>query len=93
MIEVEEHAGPSAGIALIEQHGPPPQEFPVAFERQVERRVEQRMSRINERRQRLVMRGDQSFVNVTRSYRLASGSPIPISRSRSRTGAGRFVIS
>ena len=94
VLEVEEHARARARVALVHQHRAAPQQVAVALEGQVEDGVEQRVAGADEGGQRLALAA-RSGPSRRRSARSAAstGSPVPISRSRLRTGAGTWVIS
>jgi hypothetical protein len=62
VLQVEEHARRRARIALVYQHGAPAQEIAVAFERQVERGVEQRVAGTDEGREGLALRRNEGFL-------------------------------
>jgi hypothetical protein len=56
MLEIEQHARPSAGIALVDQNGATLQEVAVALESEVDNGVEQRMPRAIEGGLRFTLR-------------------------------------
>jgi hypothetical protein len=65
----------------------------VAFKRQVDGGVEQRVARANEGGERLALRRDQGFLEGDALVARQIGSPRPITRSRLRTRAGTWVTS
>ena len=75
MLEIEQHARPGAGIALVHQHGAAPEQVAVALEGEIDDRVEQRMTRADEGGQRLARRRHERFLEgdalVARQHRLA----------------------
>jgi hypothetical protein len=56
VLEIEEHAGRDARIALVHQHRTPAQEIAVTLQREVDGRVEQRVAGADEGGQRLPLR-------------------------------------
>ena len=75
VLDGEEHAGRLAVVALVDEDRAPLQQIAVAFERQVDDGVEQRMARADEGRQRLARRCDQWLLEhdplVAGKHRLA----------------------
>ena len=75
VVEVEENARLRAGVALIDQHGPPPQQVSMSLEGQVDRCIEQRVSRTDKCGKRLARRCHQRLLEhdalVARQDRLS----------------------
>ena len=62
VFEVEEHAWLHSGVALVHQDGAAFQQVAVAFQGEVDDRVEQRMAWANKCCQRLALRRDQRLL-------------------------------
>ena len=75
MLEVEQHARLSPWVALVDQHRAALEQVAMAFEREVDDRVEQRMAWADEGGQRLALRRHQVLLEgdalVARQHRLA----------------------
>ena len=78
MLQVEKHARGRARVALIHQHRAAAQEIAVAFERQVERGIQQRVAGADEGRQGLARRRDEGFLEgdalVARQHRFTDAN-------------------
>ena len=81
MLQVEQHAGGYPWIPLVHQDGAAPEQVAVSFKSQVDRRVEKRVARGDERREWLAMR---------RYERLFESDPL-ISGQDGRTGPDQAV--
>ena len=91
MLEIEEHAGLVAFVALVYQHGAPFQEIAVSFQRQVDHCIEQWVPGTHERGQRLTLRRNQRFLEgdalVARQNRLAeTNQTVSIPNERGNVG-------
>ena len=88
VLDGEEHAGRLAVVALVDEDRAPFQQVAVAFERQVEDGVEQRMARADEGRQRLARRRNQRLLEhdplVAGKHRLADPDRAVTSPKRRR---------
>jgi hypothetical protein len=67
VLQVDQRADLIAGVALVDQDRAAFEQVAVAFDDQVDRRVEQRMAGADEGGHRLAGDADQSFSNVIRS--------------------------
>ena len=91
VLQIEEHAGPVALVALVDQHGAALQEIAVPLQRQVDHRIEQWVPGTHERRQGLALRRHQRFLErdalVARQHRLADADQtVPIPNRRGNVG-------
>ena len=93
VLKKEEHARLIAFVTLVDQHRAPFQEIPVPFQRQVDDRIQQWVPGTHNAAAGCPWGATKDFSKAMRSYRRRTGSPIPINRSRFRTGAGTWVIS
>ena len=59
VLQIEEHVGPVALVALVDQHGAALQEIAVPFQCQIDHRIEQWVPGTHERRQGLALRRNQ----------------------------------
>ena len=87
VLDGEEHPRRGAGVALVDENRAALQQLAVALEGHVDDRVEQRMARTDERRQRLARRGDERPLEgdplVARKHRLADPDhPVPVADQR-----------
>ena len=94
VLQVEEHAWCRARIALVHQHRATAQEVAVAFERQVERGVQQRVAGADEGRQGLALRRDEGFLEgdalVARQHRFTDADEA-IAVADGRWHMGHFI--
>ena len=81
MLEVEEHARPGAGIALVHQHVAALQQIAVTLEGELDPRIEEWMPGTAERGERLPLRRDQ---------RLFEGSPL-VARQHRHSDADQTI--
>ena len=76
VLDGEEHARGRAPVAVVHQHGAPPQKIAVALQRQIDDRVEQGLAGVHEGRRRLAGRRDQRLLErdplVAGQHRLAA---------------------
>jgi hypothetical protein len=76
VLEVKEHAGLIARVALVHQHGAAAQEIAVPIQGEVDDSIEQGMAGADEGRERLALRGDQPFLEgdalIARQHRFAN---------------------
>jgi hypothetical protein len=89
MFEVEQHTRLHSGIAFINQHAAAFQQIAMTLQRQVDDGVEQRVAGADKCRQRLALRCDERFLEGDPLIARQTGSPMPIRRSRLRTGRVR----
>jgi hypothetical protein len=87
VLQVEQHAGGVARIALVHEHAAAAEQVAVAFQGEVERRVEQRVARADKCGERLALRRDERLFEgdalVARQYRLPyPNEPIAIAHRR-----------
>ena len=75
VLKIEQHPRLGSCVALVDEHCPSTQQIAMAFDDEVERRIQKRMAGANERSQHLALRRDKGLLEhdalVAREHRFA----------------------